>query len=307
MQESMIQNKTILHLQSVLLFLILPLVFYYIYVRLLEGWDNLENYTWSLNLGYFVLSVLSAFLYFVFTTWIWHRVLTGLGSSVGFWRSFRVLHLAQMGKYLPGNIWAVGGQLYLGKQEGISPTTILWATGIHWYFNLLSGAIIFLPLLYSLAPLWVAVSVSVLVLFVSTATFFLRGVLSFLSRWPKFSDREGLYGGVLRLTPSQGLGIFFGFALAWSFFGLSFWALINTFVEVSFGAYYTALASFCGAWVMGVLSFFAPAGIGVREGALVYLLGQFLVPSMAAVISIAARLWITLVELICAAVAWFIQ
>jgi hypothetical protein len=248
-----------------------------------------------------------ALSYFVFTSWIWHLLLSYLGSEVGFWKSFRILQLAQLGKYLPGRVWAIGGQLYLGEREGIPRPTLLWAMGLHWFFNLLSGAIIFLPFLYVLTPLWAAVSVTLILMFLLGLGFLPRRILRLLSGWVDLSDPEKLPSSLLRISSGQCLSIFFAFVFTWSFFGFAFWSLINTITEVPLGAYYKVLASFCGAWVVGVISFFAPGGIGVREGAMVYLLGQFLLPSVAVIITIAARLWITLVELVCAAVGWFSQ
>lgn len=307
MSEGVIREKRLLNLRAICLFLVLTPILYYIYDQLQDGWDKLEHYRWSLNLGYLLLSILTAFFYFLFTSWIWYRLLSYLGSDLGFWKSFRILQLAQLGKYLPGRIWAVGGQLYLGEREGVSRPILLWAMGLHWFFNLLSGAIIFLPFLYVLTSLWVAASVTVMLMFLLSLGFLPRHILRCLSGWADLSDPEKLPSGLLRLSPSQSATIFFAFVFTWALFGFAFWSLINALTEIPLRAYYEVLASFCGAWVLGAVSFFTPAGLGVREGALVFLLGQFLLPSMAVIISIAARLWITVVELACAAIAWFIQ
>lgn len=300
------QDKGFVNLRRTFLFLVLPGMVYYIYDQLQDGWDKLEHTKWSLNPGYLLLSILVAFSYFVFTSWIWYRLLSYLGSELGFWKSFRILQLSQLGKYLPGRIWAIGGQIYLGEREGIPRSTLLWAMGIHWFFNFLSGAIIFLPFLYVLTTLWVAASVTLILTFLLSLGFLPRHILRLLTGWVDLSDPERLPSGLLRLSPSQSLTIFFSFVFTWTLFGFAFWSLINAITEVPLGAYYEVLASFCGAWVVGVLSFFTPGGIGVREGAMVYLLGQFLLPSMAVIIAVAARLWITLVELVCAAIAWLL-
>lgn len=296
-----------MNLHRIFLFLVLAPILYYIYDQLQGDWNKLERTRWSLKTGYLFLSTLIAFFYFVLTSWIWHRLLSYLGSKLAFWKSFQILQLAQLGKYLPGRIWVIGGQLYLGEQEGVPRRTMIWALGLHWFFNLLSGAVIFLPFLYHLASLWVTATVTLIFLFLLSLAFFPHSILAFLSSRLDLSDPEKPPLGLPRISLRQSLTIFFGFVFAWALFGFAFWSLINAFTEVSLGTYYDALASFCGAWVVGVLSFFTPGGIGVREGALVYLLGQFLLPSMAVIISIAARLWITLVELICAAVAWLLS
>ena len=96
------RSKRFLMFHRAFLLLVLPLVLYYIYRQLQDGWDKLESYRWSLNLEYLFLSILVALAYLVFGSWIWHRLLFHLGSDLPFWKSYRVLQLGQMGKYLPG-------------------------------------------------------------------------------------------------------------------------------------------------------------------------------------------------------------
>lgn len=301
------RSKRFLNPHAILLILFLPPILYYIFVQLQDGWDKLRHYPWDFNLGYFLLSIIVAFLYFVLTSWVWQRVLSYFGTELGLWQSFRILQLAQLGKYLPGRVWAIGGQLYLGEREGLSRNILLWTTGLHWFGNLLAGAIIFLPFLYGLVPARVAVLGTLVVLVLLSLGFFPRPIFGLFSDELESGRQGRLASGLLRLTPTQALTVLCGFLFAWCVFGFALWLMVNAFMDLSLGAYYEVLASFCGAWAVGVLSFFAPAGIGVREGAWVYLLGQFLHPSLAVIISIAARLWITVVELACAAIAWFIQ
>ena len=60
------------------------------------------------------------------------------------------------------------------------------------------------------------------------------------------------------------------------------------------------------AWVLatfsGFIAFFAPAGIGVQEGALLLLLSPALPPEQAALLTVAARIWQTVVVLATAGV-----
>jgi hypothetical protein len=212
-----------------------------------------------------------------------------------------------LGKYLPGRIWAFGGQIYLGQHQGISPHTILWATGLQWFFNLLSGAIIFLPFLYVLTPRAIAVAATLMLLCLTGLGLFPLHFLRLVSGRISLSLKERLPKDLPGFSPTQSLTILLALVLAWLLFGFSFWSLINAFVEIPLRAYYEVSASFCGAWVLGTLSFFAPAGIGVREGALVYFLGQFLASSLAVMISVASRLWFIAVELLCAFTAWLIE
>jgi uncharacterized membrane protein YbhN (UPF0104 family) len=49
---------------------------------------------------------------------------------------------------------------------------------------------------------------------------------------------------------------------------------------------------------------FAPAGVGVREGALIALLTPYMGAAAAGVLAVVARIWTTAVELVPAGVFW---
>jgi uncharacterized membrane protein YbhN (UPF0104 family) len=48
---------------------------------------------------------------------------------------------------------------------------------------------------------------------------------------------------------------------------------------------------------LGLIAIFAPSGLGVREGALVYILSFMMATPVAVIISILTRIWMTLVEI----------
>ena len=55
--------------------------------------------------------------------------------------------------------------------------------------------------------------------------------------------------------------------------------------------------------IAGIVSFFVPAGLGVREGILSYLLSLFIPISAAILISLVMRVWIASGELVCFLIA----
>jgi len=89
------------------------------------------------------------------------------------------------------------------------------------------------------------------------------------------------------------------------------WVVLHTLVWLAYGlafalfvrglgleqATLSLAAAFSAAYLLGYLAFFAPAGIGVREGVLIALIR----PSLGAAavgVAVLARLWMTLVELV---------
>ncbi|MCX7042936.1 MAG: hypothetical protein NT117_09740, partial [Gammaproteobacteria bacterium] len=56
------------------------------------------------------------------------------------------------------------------------------------------------------------------------------------------------------------------------------------------------VAGLCFAGLAGIAAFFVPAGIGVREAALAWYLGPIIGPAPAALLAVAARIWISIGE-----------
>jgi uncharacterized membrane protein YbhN (UPF0104 family) len=48
---------------------------------------------------------------------------------------------------------------------------------------------------------------------------------------------------------------------------------------------------------LGLIAIFAPSGLGVREGALVYLLSLMMGTPVAVIIAVLTRIWMTLIEI----------
>ncbi len=89
--------------------------------------------------------------------------------------------------------------------------------------------------------------------------------------------------------------------------GLAFFFLISSFVEISVQDLLFVVVSFILAGVTGTLAIFSPGGIGIKEGAIVYFL-QFILPaSIAVLISVIARVWVVMGELVALLVVFVID
>jgi uncharacterized membrane protein YbhN (UPF0104 family) len=81
-------------------------------------------------------------------------------------------------------------------------------------------------------------------------------------------------------------------------FGLAFYFFIGSFYPFSFENYFFITGAFSIAGLIGFVAVFAPAGLGVREGVLVFTLSMIFPSAIAAIISLISRLWMTICELI---------
>jgi uncharacterized membrane protein YbhN (UPF0104 family) len=93
------------------------------------------------------------------------------------------------------------------------------------------------------------------------------------------------------------LWILFICIVAWMVGGIGFYLFIDSVYPVApqFILFLTGALAISS--TLGLVAIFAPSGLGVREGALVYLLSFMMTAPVAVIISILTRLWMTLIEI----------
>ena len=85
--------------------------------------------------------------------------------------------------------------------------------------------------------------------------------------------------------------------IAWIVGGIGFYLFVESVFLVSseYILFLTGALAFSS--ILGLVAIFAPSGLGVREGALVYLLSYVMPEPVAVIISILTRIWMTLIEI----------
>jgi glycosyltransferase 2 family protein len=238
------------------------------------------------------------------------------GPDPGGVGSFRIVMVANLGRYLPGKLWPLAGLALLSRREGIPASTGTTAGLLIQGFSLAGAAVVALPILWmgmgqGMGPpggeagasqgLTVAdpgagvlglVAAGVLLLLVLLASIpaitgsGLRVLFRLARRDPDEAPRPGASFGPRWLVLNVLLWVGYGLAFALFLHGLGFDVPLRVSVP-----------AFTAAYLLGYVALFAPAGIGIREGVLI----AFLQPSLggaAAAVAVLARVWMTVVELI---------
>lgn len=73
--------------------------------------------------------------------------------------------------------------------------------------------------------------------------------------------------------------------------GASLWLLCKSLTEANPSQLPQVISAFCLSWIIGFLSFLTPAGLGVREGALAFLLQPSFPLFAAAALALLSRVW----------------
>jgi len=250
----------------------------------------------------FFVAVSLLILYHSFLAWLFGRWLGLLGGSLAWARSFKVIYISQMARFLPGGIWGYAGQVYLGAQQGVPASTVMIASGAHALLNVITGIILALLLIpkagmmgttWNLAPVLLMGTAAAAVLLPGGVRFFQRRLCAGSTR----TEGDGRIG----FRSLCGLSLLY--SLHWVLYGLAFWFYLRSLDVASQLSFGSALGALAGAGVMGLIVPFVPGGLGVREGTLAFLLQPALAAPDAAFVSLFSRVWLLFADLICFGIA----
>lgn len=191
---------------------------------------------------------------------IWFRCLEYLGVSTSYPCATWIYGISQLGKYIPGNIFHLAGRQTLGMAENLPGGKVL--RSMFWELAILAGAAtsVFCPpfvaqyFFSSLPPLWLA------------------GIFAFCCIAVPY--------GVGRV-----LGTTLRAAFLWSILylccmGCVFSVILSLITQAPLSPMelFFAGTAYVAAWFLGLVTPGAPAGLGIREGAMLFLLKDMPIP-----------------------------
>lgn len=251
---------------------------------------QLRSFDWDVRPGLLALSVVLLAAVLLWGVVVWRMLLRHFGAEVPFRALARAWFLSNLSKYIPGVVWQFVSLAQLGPSAGLKPAAIVTTLLVQMGFLLLSACAMgvwLLPAGYAgeFAPALVALrwlSPAALVL-VHPAV--VGGGLRLVER---VARREVVaWGG----SWAEGVGILLLSAVSWGLSGAAFYLFLASFVELPLSALPAVTAINALAWVVGFLVFFAPGGLGFKEGAMALLLAGLIPPGVAAALAVASRLW----------------
>lgn len=231
----------------------------------------------------------------------WRAVLADLGSTLPLPVALRVFFLGQLGKYVPGSVWPLLAQMELGKEHGVprarSGTIGLLTVALTLVAGLLTAAVT-LPFTSSdvLDRYWYAF-LAVPVLGIGLVPAIANPVLDKLLRLAK-------RGGLDERLSGRGVAQALAWAVvAWVMYGLQIFVLAHALGADAASALPLSIGAFALAWSLGFIVILAPAGVGVREAALVLGLSPVLGKDEALLVALVSRALMTLGDAVWAGIA----
>jgi len=226
----------------------------------------------------------------------WRRVLGAWDSHLPFMQAARIWFLSNLGKYVPGNIWSLTAMGVMARKRGLSGLAAAGSSVIMQMVSLVTGTAIVMVSGAKLLGQPLLVGAAVLVLAIV-----LLGAPRFL---PPLAVWVGTMIGKDIAPPSVPATSIWTAAVAntlsWLLYGLAFQFFVRGLLGAAPGEISSYVAVYTAAYILGFISPIAPAGLGVREFTLAAFMTQLGLANEvdAALVAIAARLWLTIVELV---------
>ena len=297
---TLLKNKGKIKWSAGLVYCIVLLIFGFLIQNISDNWSQVLEIRVNFQPGLLSLSVLLLISYFFLLALLWELITRRVGLKLPLRRTVYYWFLSQLGKYVPGKIVFVMSRAYFYKKEGFRISITASAFLLETIAGVISLSLISLILIapYLTRDMVYLVLVLLLVLFglhprmVELAVSGLNRLLGRQSvalnvRWRDWILINVLYGCNFFLLAG---GAFFLFCKS----------IFNVNGEQAL--FLIGALGLSGA--LGMIAFFAPAGLGVREGSLFFLLSKIMPEAEAAVISISSRVWMMCSELILIAIVY---
>jgi hypothetical protein len=219
---------------------------------------------------------------------VWRALLVDLGSRLPISTALHVFFLGQLGKYLPGSVFAVAAQMELGRDQGVSRSRVGTASLLFMGVLAATGLLVAAIALPLTSPGALRSYLWVLLVLPLGAVCLLPAVLSRI---------VGAGLRALRRDPlesplsARGIGAAVGWALVmWLAYGVHLLLLVLPQVRSGSGDLpLLSVGAYALAWTVGFLFLLAPAGALVRETVLVLTLAPVLDRPAATAVAVVSR------------------
>jgi len=267
--------------------------------KLALNWAALQRQEiqWELQPGWLLAAAAITWAAYALLVEAWRRVVVSMGQRLGYRDAARICMVSNLGKYIPGKVWAIAGNALLAQQAGVDATASVAAALVLQALALASGV----TLVGILGPATLrAYGTGYVAVTVILGALAVLGVLALTSGRLLGMLRRVLPAAMPTLTPVP-LGVmlaaFAANVCAWAAYGLAFVCLARGLTPDAALTWSQASTVFTISYLVGLVALFAPGGVGPRESLFVVLLTGPLGPKLAVVLALASRVLLTITEL----------
>lgn len=285
----------------------IPYIFYTLLLIFLVLYIQNIDFKTLHNLEVDWLLVLVATFFGIITrywgAYIWLVILKGLGAKKLKNKSELVYIYAKswLGRYIPGTAPWILGKIYFASRQGISKNKLAVSSMLEGAIQVTVVMVLgFVLLIFDSrldildSSLKVVMAIIIVVSIVALIpAIFNRIMATFYKIVRKKQFAKEHYADKEIITKGAGLYVIGAFLNGISFFYIS----KSIFPDLDFSNMLFLIGAMSLAGAASMLAFFAPSGIGVREGILLVLLSIIMPAEYALVITVFTRLWSIIVDL----------
>ncbi|UCC72700.1 MAG: flippase-like domain-containing protein [Gemmatimonadota bacterium] len=278
-------------------------VTYFLFRSLRLSWSEIaasDAAAWRPRPVTLAASLLALLAVFAYLVGLWSRMVRKLdGPALTFIDAVRIFFLANLGRYVPGKVWQLAGLTYLAGKKGVSLPVASTSAVLGQLFSLAAAACVAAaglavgasagyPQELSAWALALLALVGAVTMIPAALRLVLRVAFKVARGGEEAPEIDNWFG-------ARWLGLYLP---AWLGYGIAFGLLWASFPALPPVFWPAAIGGFAAAYFLGYAAIFAPAGVGVREGAVAVLLAPWTGAAGAAVLAVIARLWMTAAELL---------
>ncbi len=273
------------------------IILFFVARQFARNWDQLRSahLVWQVHPLLLLASAVVVWAMYALLISAWRRLLVDWDQQLGGWAAARIWSLSNLGKYIPGKVWAIAGMAIMAQRVGVAAWAATASAILLQALAIGTGAVVVgLTGTAALETAHPGVRVALWLLALGSGA----GITLLISPWisgrllhrllpagaaraPRF--RAVVYGLVANL-------------LAWCGYGVAFWIMTRGLLPEAPLTPLAAIGAFTASYLAGFLAVLVPGGLGVREGVFVLMLQGPIGLANATALAIASRLLLTITE-----------
>jgi hypothetical protein len=269
---------------------------YYLFTRWDEVWATLR----SVPVASAVLSMVAVIAGIMSGTFGWQAVVDDLGAPIGRVRGSQIFLVSQLGKYVPGAVWAYVLQMELGKKAGLARARMFVASLVQLGVSIVASlalGVLALPVLLNHEPgavwLYVVLPFGLATLHPRVLTWGVNLVLRVLRKAPL---DHPLHWSTITKTLGYAM-------LSYVLFGTHLWLLATADGALKVDVLLLSVGAIAIGLTAGLFFFVLPSGAGVRDVLVALALAPAVGPVAGAAFAVASRAMFTVADVATAGAA----
>jgi len=259
--------------------------------------NSLKIFEFHLNYVYLSISFIILLIYILNQFFLWYYITIQSKCSIDFRTTIISRAYSNFGKYVPGKVFGYAMLMYSYVKANQSKILVSFSIFLELLASVLASALIFLISLFFIdKPDLQKYRIITLVILLVFSIMIHPKIFNYFSGWLlKIAKQEPVKWA---MSYSQLIKLISLYVINFLLFGVAFILFIKSIYNISFYNFLFITGTTAAAGLIGLFAVFVPAGLGVREGVLVFTLSYVMPPAFAGIIALTSRLWITFAEIV---------